>query len=317
MNVSVIIPTYNSAAFIGDAIGSVMAQTRPVHEVVVIDDGSTDSTQKFAACHPEIRWIAQKHSGPSAARNNGIRQSRTEFVAFLDSDDLWLPDKIERQMGALALYPSAGFSFATMSTFSTSDVLEATNDVYIPQELRAWWKTNAGEGSAAFGSVYQLLLNANCMQTSSVVARRDALIEAGMFDESLIHGEDHDLWLRLARRWPAVYIVDPVAKYRIHSSALSGSGRKRQELFYRSTIETISRHVQAFPSFEASKALANSYNNYTAHLLKVQRWKDAKQSAGKSLRAMPTPSGFRLLVEATFPRMYSRAVTMLHGGRAS
>lgn len=317
MNVSAIIPAFNSAAFISEAIDSVRAQTSFVDDIIVIDDGSTDSTKQIAAGYPGIKLISQNHLGPAAARNTGIRQARSEVIAFLDSDDLWLPNKIEKQLSALASNPTAGFSFATLSTFHMSDAAKIPSELYLPHELRRWFESHTYREGAAFGDVYPLLLRTNCMQTSSVVARRDALIEVGMFDESLIHGEDHDLWLRLARRWPAVYLVDPIAEYRIHPSALSGSGGKRQELFYRSTIETISNHASAFPSFKASKALASSYNNYTAHLLKKQRWKDAKQSARKSLRAMPTPSGFRLLVEATFPRMYSRAVTMLHGGRAS
>jgi len=317
VNVSAIIPTFNSAAFISEAIDSVRAQTCSVDEIIVIDDGSTDSTTQIVADYPEIKLIGQNHLGPAAARNTGIRQAQSELIAFLDSDDLWLANKIERQLSALAASPSAGFSFATLATFQMSPAAEIPSELYLPPELRSWFEAHTCREGTALGDVYPLLLRANCLQTSSVVARRDALIEVGMFDESLIHGEDHDLWLRLARRWPAVYLVEPIAKYQIHSSALSGSGEKRQDLFYRSTIGTISKHASAFPSFEASKALARSYNNYTAHLLKAQRWKDAKQSAGKSLRSMPTPSGFRLLVEATFPKMYSRAVGMLHGGRAS
>jgi len=317
MNVSAIIPTFNSSAFISEAIESVRAQTCSVAEILVIDDGSTDATREIVAGYPDIKLIRQNHLGPAAARNTGIRQARSEYIAFLDSDDLWLAEKIERQLSALAGNPSAGFSFATLSSFYMSDAAKIPGELYLPHELRSWFDAHTCREGAAFGDVYPLLLRANCMQTSSVVVRRDAVIEVGMFDESLVHGEDHDLWLRLARRWPAVYIVDPIAKYRIHSLALSGSDCKRQELFYRSTIEILSKHARSFPSFEAFKALASSHNNYAVHLLKAQRLKDAKLSAGNSLRAMPTPTALQLWLEAAFPRAYSHAVGVLRGGRAS
>ena len=317
MKVSAIIPAFNSAVFIGEAIESVRAQTCIVDEIIVVDDGSTDSTQTIVAKYPEINLIRQNHLGPAAARNTGIRQARSEYIAFLDSDDIWLPNKIDTQLSALAASPSAVFSFATLSAFHMSETVDNLGELYFPYELRSWLENHTNQKGAAFGDMYLLLLRANCMQTSSVIARRDALIEVGLFDEALIHGEDHDLWLRLARRWPGVYIVDPIAKYRIHSSALSGSSARRQELFYRSTIDTLSRHSRSYPSFRASKALANSYNNYTVYLLKAGRWNDAKRSAGRSLCTMPTPSGFCLLLEATFPNVYSRAVGMLHGNRFS
>jgi glycosyltransferase involved in cell wall biosynthesis len=316
VNVSAIIPTFNSAAFIKEAIDSVYAQTRPVDEIIVIDDGSKDSTREIVASYPGVRIIGQSHLGPAAARNAGIRQVRTEYVAFLDSDDLWLPDKIETQLSGLNANSSAAFSFATLSAFHMSEAASGANELYLPRELVSWFEDHNGRDGMAIGDVYALLLRSNCMQTSSVVARREAIIEVGMFDETLIHGEDHDLWLRLARRWPAVYIAGPIAKYRVHSSALSGPGEKRQEMFYRSTIDILSKHAKSYPSAKASRALASSFNNYAAHLLKTQRWKDARQSAAKSLSVLPTATGCRLLVEATFPKMFYRVAAMLDGGRA-
>jgi len=315
--VSVVIPVYNSEAYIGAALDSVLRQTHPVSEIIVIDDGSQDATEQIVAGYSQIQWIGQNHRGPSAARNSGIRYAQGAWIAFLDSDDLWQPRKIEKQLMALAAYPSSAFSFSTLASFYIRNNTVIANEPYMPNELSAWLAGMSSEQGSVFGDVYQLLLKVNCVHTSSVIARREALSAVGMFDETIRHGEDHDLWLRLARQWPAVYIFEPVAQYRIHPSALSGTGTSRQELFYRSTIEILSKHAQAFPSVETSKVLASSYNNYTAHLLKAQRWKDAKQSAGKSLRAMPTPSGIRLLVEATFPKMYSRAVSLLQRGRVS
>ena len=316
MNVSAIIPTFNSAAFISEAIDSVRAQTCSVDEIVIVDDGSTDATKEIAAGYPEVRLICQNHLGPAAARNTGIRQVRTQYIAFLDSDDIWLPNKIETQMSALDAYPSAAFSFAPLSAFLTIETIKELYDLYLPHELRSWCEVHSFRDGVAFGDVYPLLLIVNCMQTSSVMVRRQAVLDLGMFDESLIHGEDHDLWLRLAHRWSAVYIAAPIAKYRVHPSALSGLGVKRQEVFYRSTIETLTKHARMYPSFRASEAVARSYNNYTAHLLKAQRWPAARRSALKSLLRMPTPFGVRLLVEAVFPKTYCRVMSLLGDGRA-
>jgi glycosyltransferase involved in cell wall biosynthesis len=315
MSVCVVIPAYNSAPFIAAALDSVLAQSHPVSEITVVDDGSSDSTAQIVAAYPQVKWVSQDHRGPSAARNSGIRHAQCEYIAFLDSDDIWQPDKIEKQLAALAAHPSAAFSFSTLASFFRRDAREVSNQPYMPDELLAWLGARSTESGRAFGNVYSLLLRANCVLTSSVLVRRSALLEAGLFDESLSHGEDHELWLRLARRWPAVFITDIIAKYRIHSSSISGHWKNRQGLFYRATIDTLAQHHRMFPSFEAARALAVMYNNYAMFQIKERAFGEAKQSAGKSLRVAPTPSGFRLWIEAAFPKTYSHAVGLLRGGR--
>ncbi len=315
MTVSVVIPAYNSAAYIAAALDSVLAQSHPVSEIIVVDDGSTDATPQIVAGYPQVKWVSQDHRGPSVARNSGIRHALCEYVAFLDSDDIWQPDKIEKQLTALAAHPSAAFSFSTLTSFFRRDAGDVSNQPYMPEELRAWLGARSVEAGRAFGDVYSLLLRANCVLTSSVLVRRSALLEAGLFDESLRHGEDHDLWLRLARRWPAVFITDVIAKYRIHSSSLSGRRENRQGLFYRATIDVLAQHHRLFPSLEAARALAAMYNNYAMFQIKERAFGKAKQLAGKSLRVAPTPTGFRLWLEAAFPKTYSQAVGLLRGER--
>ena len=315
MSISAVIPTFNSAAYVKQAIESVRSQTLAVDEVIVVDDGSTDATKAVTAGFPEVKFIEQNHLGPAAARNNGVRHARSEYIAFLDSDDLWLPNKLGTQLAGLSANPSAGFSFATLSAFRDAEGGELSDGLFLPQQLRHWFAAHTYQSGAAAGDIYSLLLGANCMQTSSVVARRDALMQVGLFDERMIHGEDHDLWLKLARRWPTVYFIEPLAKYRIHAEALSGVGAERQEIFYRATIKTLAKHAHEYPSFRASRALAHSYNDQAAHLLKSQRWMEARQSAGNSLRVMPSLSGVRLWLEARFPSFYSRAANAMRGSR--
>jgi len=310
-------PAFNSAAFIGEALDSVLSQTCAVTEIIVVDDDSTDATLEVLSRYPQVKRLRQKHKGPSAARNAGIQHAQGQYIAFLDSDDLWFPDKIERQMVAFSIYPDAVFSFASFWFFGTSDIKGIPSETYCPKELGVWLASQTAKDGMACGDVYRLLLRANCVNTSSVVVRRDAVIAAGMFDVSMTHGEDHDLWLRLARRWPAVFITDPNSKVRIHPSELSGAWSSRQGLFYRSTIETLTKHGRAFPSREASRALAYTYNNYAMFQLKARQWADAKRLTEKGLRIMPTLAGFRLWLEAVFPRAYSYAVGMLRGNQIS
>jgi glycosyltransferase involved in cell wall biosynthesis len=315
MSVCVVIPAYNSAPFIAAALDSVLAQSHPVSEVIVVDDGSTDATPQIVAAYPQVKWVSQDHQGPSAARNTGIRQALCESVAFLDSDDIWQPDKIAKQLAALAAHPSAAFSFSTLAGFYTRDNVEVAVEPYMPNELRVWLKGKTTHDGRAFGNIYQLLLRTNCVHTSSVIARRNALSDVGMFDETMHLGEDHDLWLRLSRRWPAVFITDPVSKYRIHSASVSGEWAKREELFNRSSIEILTKHLRAFPSVDAAKALATAYNGYALLCLKQQQWGEAKRLAAKGLRTMPTPTGLQLWLEGAFPKTYSHAVGILRGGR--
>lgn len=317
MKVSAVIPTFNSAAYVKQAIESVRSQTLGVDELIVVDDGSSDVTKAIITGFPEVIFIEQNHLGPAAARNSGIRCARSEYIAFLDSDDLWLPNKLATQLAGMSANPSAAFSFSTLSAFHDDDEGELSDRLFLPQELRDWFAAHTFQSGAATGDIYSLLLKANCLQTSSVVARRDAIMEVGLFDESMFHGEDHDLWLKLARRWSAIYFIEPLAKYRIHAEALSGVGGDRQEMFYRATIETLGKHAQAFPSLRASRALAHSYNEQTVHLLKSQRWADARRSAGNGLRIMPSLSGLFLWFEASFPSVYSRAANFIHGSRVA
>src|ERR1022692_2070993 len=123
--VSAVIPTYNRARFVGEAIDSILAQSRPVDEIIVVDDGSTDNTveslKKYGAA---IRCVRHQNNGPSAARNRGVKESKCDFVAFLDSDDLWVPRKNELQLRFLVDNPGIEFVFGNMVYFSQENAAE-------------------------------------------------------------------------------------------------------------------------------------------------------------------------------------------------
>jgi glycosyltransferase involved in cell wall biosynthesis len=194
---SVIIPTYNSASHVFDAVSSVLAQTWPKIEIIVVDDGSTDGTEDYLRpFFDRIQYVYQNNSGRSAARNRGIKLATGDYVAFLDADDLWYPTKLEKQITALNFCP--GTNWAYCKVFLVDNQGEPLSSKFWPEHF----------GSGRPGShevLVDLLLGGFEISTSSVVVRRDVLIEAGFFDESLETSEDTNLWIRLAAISPLLF----------------------------------------------------------------------------------------------------------------
>ena len=184
--VSVIIPTFDRASWLGEAIASVLAQTYPHLELIVVDDGSHDATPEVVqACGQALIYIRQAHAGVSAARNRGVAASRGAFIAFLDSDDLWLPRKIAAQVALLQQQPQAQACY--------------TDEIWIRHGVRVNPRQIHQKHS---GWLFEPSLPRCIISPSSIMLRRTLWDQVGGFDESLPACEDYDLWLRLtcARR---------------------------------------------------------------------------------------------------------------------
>lgn len=197
--VSVVIPAWNSAATLGRAIDSVLAQTWPALEIIVVDDGSEDATGAVLAGYgARIRVIRQANAGPSAARNRGIREASGDYLAFLDADDYWLPEKLARQAELLDARPELGFC-------------STATQVADPQgrPLRDW---SCHAGAAPLLETLFQHSAAVSGSTSGVLARRALVQEAGGFDETLRGFEDPDLWIRLAARAGYACIAEPLTR---------------------------------------------------------------------------------------------------------
>jgi glycosyltransferase involved in cell wall biosynthesis len=196
--VSVIIPTRNRAALLDRALDSVLAQEGLGKlfelDVIVVDDGSTDSTIDVVRRYPQVRHMVSHHRGVAGTRNIGIQASRGRFVCFLDDDDVWLPKRLKLQIPALERHTEAGAVYSQV--FHTE-----TGKAY--PEL----------SHAASGRIFNALLFGNCMCVHSVLIRREAFEKAGYFDESLSSYEDWDLWLRLSFHFPFVFVPGLVAVY--------------------------------------------------------------------------------------------------------
>jgi glycosyltransferase involved in cell wall biosynthesis len=203
--VSVIIPCYNQAQFLSEAIESVLGQTYRRWEVVVVDDGSTDDTSGVARRYPQVRSIVQLHQGLAAARNTGVRHSRGCYVVFLDADDRLLPRALEIGVEHLAANPKAAFVSGRHRRIAADGTgLERKNEPVVQEDH------------------YLALLRGNYVgMHGAVMYRRDALEAAQGFDPSLPCCEDYDLYLRLARRFPVACHEELVAEYRLHGANMS------------------------------------------------------------------------------------------------
>ncbi len=199
-HVSVIIPTYNRARYVTAAIDSVLAQTFTDYEIIVVDDGSTDNTKEVLQSYKDkIHYIYQPNKGVSAARNTGIKAAKGEWIAFLDSDDEWLPEKLEMQMCDLRQYPGAVLSSTNVRFESpNTNLLDHFKDCLCYSIAEPTYI--AIPGNINFTTSY--------LFTSTVVADRRSIVEVGMFCEHLTLFEDLDLWLRLSTK--GGFVINPL-----------------------------------------------------------------------------------------------------------
>lgn len=189
--ISVIIPTYNRAEWLTEAVESVLAQTWRDFELIVVDDGSTDDTaHRLAVYGDRLRYVQQANAGVSAARNHGIRLARGKWLAFLDSDDLWEPEKLAAQMAFFRENPNAHIC--------------QTEEIWIRRGQRVNPKRKHRKHS---GWIFEHCLPLCIVSPSAVMMARSLLDEVGLFDESLPACEDYDLWLRISKDEP-IYLID-------------------------------------------------------------------------------------------------------------
>jgi glycosyltransferase involved in cell wall biosynthesis len=206
MDISVIIPTFNRAHTLLRALGSVLAQSYPASEIIVVDDASVDNTELLIKSYAQIKFIKLiENRGVSHARNEGIKQASSEWIALLDSDDEWNPDKLAKQVAAAKAYPG-------VHAFHT-------NEIWIRNGKRV---NPTNKHVKPDGWVYEASLSMCCISPSSILLHRSLLEQCGEFDESLPACEDYDLWLRIFSRYPVKLIDEPlVIKYGGHADQLS------------------------------------------------------------------------------------------------
>lgn len=210
--VSVVIPCYNAARYLAEAVDSVRAQTYPNIEIVVVDDGSSDDTAAVARTLP-VEYVYQENRGVSAARNNGIRHSHGKYVLFLDNDDRLLPRAVEIGVKLLEEHPECAMAVGEHRYIAADGT-----------PLGSSTKHATGRDH------YQMLLEHNFVETPcSALHRRDSLTATGLFDETLTGGEDHELYLRIARQGPLIAHDKEVSEYRLHGTSSSRNAESMLE----------------------------------------------------------------------------------------
>ncbi|MFC1657044.1 glycosyltransferase [Candidatus Moduliflexota bacterium] len=202
--VSVVIPVYNGEKHIREALESVFKQTYQDYEVVCVDDGSTDSSHEIIKGYGKrVVCCKQENAGPSSARNKAIRMSRGEFVAFLDQDDVWYPDKLEQQVGYLKRNPDVAMVHSNINISMDDKVVHNGLEI----------------GKRQYGSnVFEELCLGNFINSITVVIRRTVLDKIGHFDEAFRMAQDYDLWLRVAAEYKIAFQDEIMGEYRLHDN---------------------------------------------------------------------------------------------------
>lgn len=210
LSVSVVIPTFNRASFLQCAIDSVLSQTFDNFELVIVDDGSTDGTKTLVEsyCDPRIRFLSTNNQGPARARNIGIENAKGDLVAFLDSDDCWFPEKLERQV--TLLNSEIGLVYCSVLIGRNWDEAKILSKAQYRGNCFPFYIENPGVAIIGYGC-------------STVLVRKSLLLSVGAFDENIPSpAEDYDLFLRLSNITKVDFIEEPLAFYRVHETNISG-----------------------------------------------------------------------------------------------
>lgn len=262
-HVSVIIPAYNAAAFIVETVNSALNQTHRDLEIIVVDDGSKDGTlaalEQFGS---RIRVHQQPNGGVARARNTGVGLATGEWIAFLDADDLWLPEKIERQL-ALASVPMS---------YTDRWNIGARGD--LPEQQSALTAMRGGD------LFVPLLREGNFITNTSVMLRRDLFEKLGGFYTGLNGTEDWDLWIRVAERHPIGFVPEPLVKYRFHGGSIS----RNYERMSRERTQVIARAL----AMERGRAL----DWMTRRQIWAETWRTNGWDAGRSGARLDALTGY-------------------------
>ena len=245
--VSIVIPAYNCARWIDETLRSVYRQTYRNWEIILVDDGSTDDTKAALAPHMDrIRYYLQENGGTAAARNTGLQRARGELIAFLDNDDIWLPEKLNLQVRAMQTWRDCGLVFTDGRTFGESGL---RGKPLISRLLDRWIHDHkTSDPMVANGWLSREFFFKNHISSaSSVLVRKECLETVGAFDERIAIADDYDLWLRIAQRYPIVLIRSCLYMWRWREDSQSGPPVSREHRWTEASIRVLEKHWPAAP----------------------------------------------------------------------
>ncbi|MFI5348843.1 MAG: glycosyltransferase family 2 protein [Elusimicrobiota bacterium] len=306
--VSVVIPTYNRARLVGSAIESVLAQNYANIEILVVDDGSKDDTVAMMARiyggNPKVRFLPKANGGVSSARNLGIRESRGEFVAFLDADDAWLPGKLALQLECLSRFPEAGMVWTDMAAVDGDG--KVLHERYLHRMYSAYEhypslrslfakdlrEARIGDVDAYCGDIFSPMVLGNLVHTSTVLLRRERLTKVGFFNESFKTGEDYPFHLKTCREGPVAYVDAPTIRYAVGLSDALTSPEKMIQIslnFLRTFEQTLAADLDriSLPPALIRERLADAYSWTGQEHLNAGLDAEARAYFIKSIRTDP------------------------------
>jgi glycosyltransferase involved in cell wall biosynthesis len=305
LRVSAIITAFNCADFVVGAIESVLAQTHPVDEIVVVDDGSSDETVEIIARYADrrVRCISQPNQGPSVARNRGIAETTGELIAFLDCDDLWLPEKTARQVAHLAAHPDVALVSGQMWWWD-------------PSQDRRWlsrWGVRPGSDIRR-----EVLIRNVVGNPSLVMVRRTILEQVGGFNPAQPCGEDWELWMRIVAQARVGWLDEPLITYRVVPTSRSFQWRWRRFAILLGTATTairrsqpawrrpilLARAISHWELYRADFAVENHFPRHrqiwhAAQALLFWPWEDTARKLAACLRAIIGDSMYQALRRTT------------------
>lgn len=293
--ISVVIPTYNRALYIKEAIDSALAQTHGDVEVIVVDDSSTDDTARIVSSYTgKVKYILQENRERGAARNAGIRDSAGEYVAFLDSDDAWMPDHLERCLASLLSHEGAGVAF------SGSFLMD--EDGRIIERLPA-----SDFGRDQLKDIVSKFSSRGC-NASSCLIKRDVFDKAGYFSEirELSGSEDWEMWARMASSTGLAFSGDYTAKIRFHPGK-SSIDPARMERSMKLAMHMVFANKKLFPEISGikGKAYASLYTIIAVNYYAVGAMKQARHNIVMALRSDPLSFFSNPLLPYTYLRSFA------------
>lgn len=294
MSVSAIIPCYNDAGDVGDALESVLSQTASdqVAEVIVVDDGSEDHTaqvlRSYVEQHDKVKYVYQENQGPGAARNRGIRESTQPYLAFLDADDVWLPGRIEQQLAFAKDHPAVALICA---------------DCYVERPDGRRHREYCRDFSYERGdNLERLFTKGGPILMPSVLVRRRCIVEAGLFDESLPIGQDSDMWLRIAARYPIHHLDLPVATVRKRAGSVASDAEAKAGYLRQITDKMIAAYPRLAPLRGSRQAKIETYLSF--RMLRSGRRKAAFRAAVRAIQYdVRSVKGWGLLLASAAPSL--------------
>jgi len=288
--ISIVTPTYNRAYLLTEAIDSVLAQTYPHWEMIIVDDGSTDGTaaivEAATAKDHRISYYYQENAGQSSARQHALSVARGEFIAFLDSDNRWLPERLQKGLDALARNPNCAVSYGDCY------ILDEDGKRISDRNMRRY-----------SGFITEQLVKDNCVSFNTSLTRREAIDSVGGFDPNVEVADDYDLWLRISVAHEFVYIPEYLAEYRVMTKQISSNKMRR----YKSNTVILERFFRANPQLLNTglhrRGMGGFYLRWSQYFDLAGEHKEAWRLLLKSLQVNPSnPAVLKKMVKYLLAR---------------